>query len=267
MSPVLDPPAPVRASLAGATRAEIAAALGRHRRARARTPHARRPALALDLSSRRRRFFRHAQHRAAAAGEARRNATRSRGPRSPPSRFPPTARANGCCACPRPGRTTRAPRSSASTSPRRDRGTLCVSSQVGCTLNCTFCHTGTQGWARNLTAAEIVGQVMVARDRLGDFPGGVAPTDGLVPARRGRARGVQHRVHGAGRAALQFRACARRDRRADGRGGAFAVEAAHHRLDLRRRPGDGAARRANAGPCSRCRCTPPTIRCATSSCR
>src|ERR1700761_1107246 len=69
--------------------------------------------------------------------------------------------------------------------PETDRGTLCVSSQVGCTLNCTFCHTGTQGWARNLSAAEIVGQVMVARDRLGDFPGGVAPTDGLVPSGEG----------------------------------------------------------------------------------
>jgi 23S rRNA (adenine2503-C2)-methyltransferase len=64
-------------------------------------------------------------------------------------------------------------------------GALCVSSQVGCTLNCTFCHTGTQGWARNLTTAEIVGQAMVARDRLGDFPGGVAPTDGLVPSGEG----------------------------------------------------------------------------------
>ncbi len=69
--------------------------------------------------------------------------------------------------------------------PENDRGTLCVSSQVGCTLNCTFCHTGTQGWARNLSTAEIVGQVLVARDRLGDFPGGVAPTDGLVPSGEG----------------------------------------------------------------------------------
>jgi 23S rRNA (adenine2503-C2)-methyltransferase len=69
--------------------------------------------------------------------------------------------------------------------PESDRGTLCVSSQVGCTLNCTFCHTGTQNWVRNLAAAEIVGQVLVARDRLGDFPGGVAPTDGLVPSGQG----------------------------------------------------------------------------------
>ena len=69
--------------------------------------------------------------------------------------------------------------------PESDRGTLCVSSQVGCTLNCSFCHTGTMPLVRNLTAAEIVGQVLVARDRLGDFPGGVAPTDGLAPSGEG----------------------------------------------------------------------------------
>jgi 23S rRNA (adenine2503-C2)-methyltransferase len=56
--------------------------------------------------------------------------------------------------------------------PEADRGTLCLSSQVGCTLNCTFCHTGTQRLVRNLTPGEIVGQIMVARDRLGDFLGG-----------------------------------------------------------------------------------------------
>ena len=70
--------------------------------------------------------------------------------------------------------------------PESDRGTLCVSSQVGCTLNCTFCHTGTQKLVRNLTTAEIVAQVLVARDRLGDFPGGTAPDDGgLVPSGEG----------------------------------------------------------------------------------
>jgi 23S rRNA (adenine2503-C2)-methyltransferase len=53
--------------------------------------------------------------------------------------------------------------------PETDRGTLCVSSQIGCTLNCSFCHTGTQRLVRNLTAGEIVGQVMVARDRLNDW--------------------------------------------------------------------------------------------------
>ena len=55
--------------------------------------------------------------------------------------------------------------------PEADRGTLCVSSQVGCTLTCSFCHTGTQRLVRNLTPGEIVGQVMVARDRLGDWLG------------------------------------------------------------------------------------------------
>jgi len=54
--------------------------------------------------------------------------------------------------------------------PETDRGTLCVSSQVGCTLTCSFCHTGTQRLVRNLTAAEIIGQVMVARDDLGEWP-------------------------------------------------------------------------------------------------
>ena len=69
--------------------------------------------------------------------------------------------------------------------PESDRGTLCVSAQVGCTLNCSFCHTGTMPLVRNLTAAEIVGQVLVARDRLGDFPGGIAPADGLTPKGEG----------------------------------------------------------------------------------
>jgi 23S rRNA (adenine2503-C2)-methyltransferase len=61
--------------------------------------------------------------------------------------------------------------------PEEDRGTLCVSSQVGCTLNCRFCHTGTQMLVRNLTTAEIVGQVLVARDALGEWP---SPTDGRM---------------------------------------------------------------------------------------
>jgi 23S rRNA (adenine2503-C2)-methyltransferase len=54
--------------------------------------------------------------------------------------------------------------------PESDRGTLCVSSQVGCTLTCTFCHTGTQRLVRNLSASEIVAQVIVARDALGEWP-------------------------------------------------------------------------------------------------
>src|SRR5439155_7849926 len=70
--------------------------------------------------------------------------------------------------------------------PEADRGTLCVSSQVGCTLNCTFCHTGTQRLVRNLTAGEIVGQVLLARDRLGDWPGAKVAEGALVPSDGGR---------------------------------------------------------------------------------
>ena len=59
--------------------------------------------------------------------------------------------------------------------PETDRGTLCISSQVGCTLTCSFCHTGTQKLVRNLTAGEIVGQIMLARDDLGEWPTQGAP--------------------------------------------------------------------------------------------
>ena len=62
--------------------------------------------------------------------------------------------------------------------PDADRGTLCVSSQVGCTLNCRFCHTGTMRLVRNLTPGEIVGQVMLARDALGEWPKGNMAVEG-----------------------------------------------------------------------------------------
>src|SRR6266700_3534054 len=91
--------------------------------------------------------------------------------------------------------------------PEADRGTLCVSSQVGCTLTCSFCHTGTQRLVRNLTPGEIVGQIMVARDRLGDWLG----------------------------AALQFRSGARRAPDRGGRRGDRHLQAPHHALDLGRR--------------------------------
>ena len=61
--------------------------------------------------------------------------------------------------------------------PEDGRGTLCISSQVGCTLTCSFCHTGTQKLVRNLTAGEIIGQVMLARDDLGEWPEPGAPRD------------------------------------------------------------------------------------------
>ena len=67
--------------------------------------------------------------------------------------------------------------------PDEGRGTLCVSSQVGCTLTCPFCHTGTQRMVRNLTAGEIVSQILVARARLGDFANAGAPAGAIVPTR------------------------------------------------------------------------------------
>jgi 23S rRNA (adenine2503-C2)-methyltransferase len=66
--------------------------------------------------------------------------------------------------------------------PEEGRGTLCLSSQVGCTLSCSFCHTGTQKLVRNLTAEEIVGQVLTARDRLGDHPGASVMEGASVPS-------------------------------------------------------------------------------------
>ncbi|HET6322884.1 MAG TPA: 23S rRNA (adenine(2503)-C(2))-methyltransferase RlmN [Hyphomicrobium sp.] len=84
---------------------------------------------------------------------------------------------------PAQGRDGRPPEVETVYIPESDRGTLCISSQVGCTLNCTFCHTGTQRLVRNLTAQEIVGQIMLARDRIGDWPGAEPPGDGrLLPA-------------------------------------------------------------------------------------
>ena len=70
--------------------------------------------------------------------------------------------------------------------PEADRGTLCLSTQVGCTLNCSFCHTGTQRLVRNLTAGEIVGQVLLARDRLGDWPVAKLSAGASVPSDGGR---------------------------------------------------------------------------------
>ncbi|EJF98197.1 ribosomal RNA large subunit methyltransferase N [Bartonella vinsonii subsp. arupensis Pm136co] len=65
--------------------------------------------------------------------------------------------------------------------PEEGRGTLCLSSQVGCTLTCSFCHTGTQVLVRNLTAEEILAQLLVARDCLGDFPDKNTPDGAIVP--------------------------------------------------------------------------------------
>ena len=78
---------------------------------------------------------------------------------------------------PKRGHEARAPEIETVYIPESDRGTLCISSQVGCTLNCRFCHTGTQRLVRNLEVAEIVGQILLARDRIGDWPGATPAGD------------------------------------------------------------------------------------------
>jgi 23S rRNA (adenine2503-C2)-methyltransferase len=81
------------------------------------------------------------------------------------------------------GREARPPEVETVYIPEPDRGTLCISSQVGCTLTCSFCHTGTQRLVRNLTSEEIVAQVLIARDALADWPGAAPLADGrLMPA-------------------------------------------------------------------------------------
>ena len=101
--------------------------------------------------------------------------------------------------------------------PDADRGTLCISSQIGCTLNCRFCHTGTMRLVRNLTPGEIVGQVMLARDSLGEWPkgnmAGFGPNDRADDSANDEDDEIghyyqrwpdadQHRADGHGRAAV-----------------------------------------------------------------
>ncbi len=122
------------------------------------------PALALDLSSRRHRLRRHDQSGQGLSRAARRALRAAAGRRSRGA----LASVDGT----RKWLLRFADGQEVETVhiPEEGRGTLCVSSQVGCTLNCTFCHTGTQRLVRNLGAAEIVGQIMVARDALGEWP-------------------------------------------------------------------------------------------------
>ena len=83
---------------------------------------------------------------------------------------------------PKLGNEARAPEIETVYIPETDRGTLCISSQIGCTLTCSFCHTGTQKLVRNLTAQEIAGQILLARDRIGDWLGASALGDSrLLP--------------------------------------------------------------------------------------
>ncbi|SPL64218.1 Ribosomal RNA large subunit methyltransferase N [Ochrobactrum soli] len=97
------------------------------------------------------------------------------------SRFRRTAPASGCSDFRRGALAARSEIESVYI-PEEGRGTLCVSSQVGCTLTCSFCHTGTQKLVRNLTSEEILAQLLTARDRLGDFPDKDTPDGAMVPA-------------------------------------------------------------------------------------
>ena len=114
-----------------------------------------------------------------------------------------------------------------------DRGAVCISTQVGCTLSCRFCHTGTQKLVRNLGAAEIVGQFMAARDCYGEWP---SPKDDTAAA------AVQHRRDGHGRAALQLREHRQGAAHRHGRRGHRPVAPAHHAVHQRRRADDGPLR-------------------------
>ena len=77
--------------------------------------------------------------------------------------------------------------------PEVDRGTLCISSQIGCTLTCSFCHTGTQRLVRNLEVAEIVGQILLARDRIGDWPGERIASADRLSTQATSGRGAEER--------------------------------------------------------------------------
>jgi 23S rRNA (adenine2503-C2)-methyltransferase len=138
--------------------------------------------------------------------------------------------------------------------PDADRGTLCVSAQVGCTLNCRFCHTGTMRLVRNLTAGEIVGQVMLARDALGEWPS--QPEGRLLSniVMMGMGEPLYNFDNVAMRCASSWTATAR------------AVQASHHAVDLRGRADDGAGRGRRSGSTSPSRCTRSPRRCATRSC-
>ena len=140
--------------------------------------------------------------------------------------------------------------------PEDDRGALCVSTQVGCTLTCTFCHTGTMPLVRNLGIAEIVAQMLVARDALAEWP-----------TRPRRPPVHQHRRHGHGRAPVQLRQHGGRAAPGHGRARAQPVAAADHRLDLGRRAAYRAAGRGSRRRASRSRCTPCATSCATCWCR
>ena len=189
-----------------------------------------------------------------------------RGPRSSPSRSRSTARANGCCGCRR-----RARRRGAEIETRlhpRGRPRHAVRLEPG-RLHAHLLASATparSGWCATSTPREIVGQIMLARDRLGDWPGARRrPTTAC--ARRG-AHDHQRRADGHGRAALQFRQCARRAWRSSPT--ATASRCRKRRITLSTSgvvPKIARWPATRSAPCSRSRCTRCATSCATSSCR
>ena len=241
-------PAPRRMSLVGTEQARAAHGACRHRARRAREPAAGVAAVELDLRQRRHRFRADEQYPkglpadAGGALPARPSGDRHRAglDRWHAQMAVPLSRSQESASC-------RRSRSRPSISRKRIAARCASSSQVGCTLTCSFCHTGTQKLVRNLTAGEILGQILMARERIGDFPGG-SPADRwrARPAPPRRQRGRQPRHHqcgddGHGRAALQLR---QRQERASDRLGRRRrrryQQAPHHAFDLGRRAADRA---------------------------
>ena len=171
------PRADGKTAIVGLTRPELIAALVAAGLDATSGEDAREPGVALGLSPRRRRLRPDGEHREATRAASSPRISSSGGPRSRRRR----CRADG----------TRkwllrfddGNEAECVFIPDADRGTLCVSAQVGCTLNCRFCFTGTMKLVRNLTPGEIVGQVMLARDALGEWP-----AVGVKPARAAGGR-------------------------------------------------------------------------------
>ncbi len=138
--------------------------------------------------------------------------------------------------------------------PEPGRGTLCISSQVGCALDCAFCATGAQGFNRNLTSAEIIGQVWHASRELPRRADGESALTNVVFMGMGEPlANYRHVLAGTAAAGIGQ--------------GLRAVTAPRHRQHFRHRAAYRQARRRRATWRLPCRCTHPTMRCATRSCR
>ena len=154
----------------------------RHRRARARAQDARGPALALDLFPRRQGLRRDDQCGQGACARALAAAYTLARPQVVSEQVSKDGTRKWLIRMASTGPLDKGAEIECVYIPEIDRGTLCVSSQVGCTLTCSFCHTGTQRLVRNLTSAEIVAQLIVARDRIGDWPDATPPEGALRAA-------------------------------------------------------------------------------------